>query len=226
VAAKKSEAGKPLTREQMRAAAAAERQERERITEIVLRELPKGAYCRLAGRQQKVIDEAASRYGLPLLGPTVNLFEAVKTFHDMVARYGQRMLEKRDEDLETEKLRAEIQVLKHRRRLMDAQLREKRNQWIPRRELREMMTWLAAQIHRFGERLKRDHGNGAADALNELLQTLAVAVENSKDAPTSKSTQQPPKPPTKPARSSQKTAAPAQSKTVKSRNESAATPNS
>ena len=54
-----------------------------------LKNCPKGVYLRMAGRQAKVVNEQATRYGLPLGGQIVDIGAVVQAFHNHLAEYAQ-----------------------------------------------------------------------------------------------------------------------------------------
>lgn len=85
---------------------------RAQIEENLLRKLPKGKYCDLAGRQHKLIDDAARRYDLPIGTSTINLYRAIKSLHDLIAQHAASIgRDLTDDELEAELTRQKIAKL-------------------------------------------------------------------------------------------------------------------
>jgi len=154
----------------------------------------KGIFCAYAGRQQKVIDEQADRYDLPIDGPTVDLNDAIRAYHDLItanARYirpaddaelaenGELDLdEAQHHDLQTEKLRQEIIKLRQSNERLGIQVTRDRGDSIDRRHLREMLMWLSTRLEGFGQQLRTAaNGSEAQKTLNEFLEHLADECE-------------------------------------------------
>src|SRR3990167_816588 len=131
--------------------------------------VPKGLYCQLAARQQKGIDEHGRRHQLPLLGSEVDLFAAIKAFHDLLARHSRALLSAGEGDLFSERLRGQIDHLRTKRRLLDLEIEQKQDTLVSRDELRELLTWWQQRLRAFGELLGRRYGREAQQALNDFL---------------------------------------------------------
>lgn len=82
----KKQRGEKLNRGEERALDRAKREQADRQLREGLTAIPKKLYVELSQRQHKILDEQAIRYGLPLLGPTVDLFALIRAFHDLLAR--------------------------------------------------------------------------------------------------------------------------------------------
>lgn len=186
--------GKKLTQAQARDVAWYDKQLAESIITDAMREIPKGVFCQMAGRQQKVIDEQADRYDLPIDGPTIDLFAAIKAYHDLItanARFirpaddaelvdaGELSLEDAmHHDLQTEKLRQEVIKLRQSNERLAIQVTRDRGDSIDRRSLREMLAWLSTRLEGFGQQLRRaSDGAEAQKTLNEFLEHLAEECE-------------------------------------------------
>jgi len=176
--------GKPLSKSELADIAWMERQDAAFYAELWAQKCSKGDYCRLAGRQNKVIDEAAHRYGFPIGGPVVNLYDAVKALHDFVAANGQRFASQIDEEndreeLEKEKLRKQIEgyTIENERREID--LQHARGDAIPKDNLRAALSALQAHLRSFGQQLRRTNPT-AVDDYNDFLDRLADEVASGK----------------------------------------------
>ncbi len=87
----------------------------------VLRTVPKGLYCEMAGRQHKLIDDCVRRYNLPAAGETVDLFEVITFLHNLLAKKGHRLADD-DEIAALEKQKVQQQVEKLRNESLRMQL--------------------------------------------------------------------------------------------------------
>jgi hypothetical protein len=182
--------GKKLTQAQARDLAWYDKQATEDTITAALGAIPKGVFCQLAGRQQKVIDEQADRYDLPIDGPTIDMFAAIKAYHDLItanARFirpaddaeladagGLSVEDARHHDLQTEKLRQEVIKLRQSNERLAIQVTRDRGDSIDRRTLREMLAWLSTRLEGLGQQLRRAaDGTEAQKTLNEFLDHLA-----------------------------------------------------
>lgn len=172
--------GKKLTRQQLRDVDWFDKLTRARHVEEWLQAVPKKDYCALAGRQHKLIDDAAENYDLPLSGATVHLGEVLKAFHDFMATHAHKLrgvLDGTRDELETEKLRHQIIGIEFDNQRKQVELAYSRGDAIPKTAVREALVALSAQLRTLGQTLERIHPD-ARDALNNLLETLASEIEN------------------------------------------------
>ncbi len=173
--------GKSLTRTQQRDLTWGERQTKARIIAEYVAAMPKGDYCELSGRQHKVIDDAARLYDLPLDGPVVDLGEALRALHDLIASNASRIrgdsLNDSDRDeLEDEKLRQQINKLQIENDRLSISLQRDRGDSIPRGEVADALNAVAAKMREGGRALERI-SPAARDAYNEMLEALATEIE-------------------------------------------------
>lgn len=186
--------GKKPTQVQSRDAAWHDKTQADQAAQAFAAAVPKGIFCGFAGRQQKVIDEQADRYDLPIDGPTVDLNDAIRAYHDLItanARYirpaddaesaenGDLDLdEAQHHDLQTEKLRQEIIKLRQSNERLGIQVTRDRGDSIDRQHLREMLSWLSTRLEGFGQQLRTAaNGAEAQKTLNEFLEHLADECE-------------------------------------------------
>lgn len=139
--------------------------------EDALLNLPKGIYCKLAGRQQKVIDEQAVRYSIAIDGSKIDLYQVLKRFHDILAEWGPTIneLQGAEGSLRTEKLRKEIELLERRSKSIELDIKNKQDEFIDRNTLRVRMEWLANKLRTVSERLGKRFGADAQVLLNHAL---------------------------------------------------------
>lgn len=143
----------------------------EDIRDGLLLNLPKGVYCKLAGRHQRVVDDQAVRYEMPIDGPKIDLYQVVKKFHDILGEWGPTIRELQGEEgsLRIEKMKEEIELLKKRSKAIDIDIKNRQSEFIDRATLRIRMEWLANKLRGFSERLGRRFGGDAQALFNTLL---------------------------------------------------------
>ena len=124
----------------------------------------------MSGRQTKVLNEQAERYGIPFGGRTINLPNVVRALHDFLAANARKLAAEDDEMLGSgvpspalERYREERAKLARLDRL------ERERVLVPRDEVREGLGRIAAIIRSAGEALQRQFGASAVDLLYEAL---------------------------------------------------------
>jgi hypothetical protein len=176
---KEIECGKLTARE----SAALTKWQRESIAEVrtqLLREIPKGVYCEMAGRQQKVVDEFGSRYDIPVDVPTINLFAVIKDLHTRVselAAAARPNLDADEEELVKEKLRQEIGKLQRQSAALQIDLDRNMDKLLNKADVQAGLDWLASRLRAMGTQLHRSVGQAGVDTVNEFLDALAAEVE-------------------------------------------------
>jgi hypothetical protein len=140
-----------------------ERDKEERLRWQFYRSIPQKHWRAMSGRQAKVINEQAERYGLPLGGPTVNLPALARALHDFLAENALKLAQDDDDPLlrgggspALEQYRVERTALARLDRLE-----------------REGI------LRSAGDALGRQHGPAATDLLYEALDDAAREVERS-----------------------------------------------
>ncbi|WP_146512720.1 hypothetical protein, partial [Thalassoglobus neptunius] len=63
--------------------------------------IPQKHWRQMSGRQTKVINEQAERYGIPFGGRTINLPKVVRALHEFLAANARRLLEDDDDLLQS-----------------------------------------------------------------------------------------------------------------------------
>jgi len=124
----------------------------------------------MSGRQAKVINEQAARYGIPFGGPTISLPAVVRALHDFLAENALKLAKEDDPLLQgggnspaLERYREERASLAKLDRL------EREGELIPRREGREALAQVATLIRGAGDALSRQFSPQAAEILHEAL---------------------------------------------------------
>jgi hypothetical protein len=166
---KKVLAGQELTVREQSALKRFEKEKEERLRWQYYASIPQKHWREMSGRQAKVINEQALRYGIPFGGATVNLPTVVRALHDFLADNAQKLA--RDDDLlmqggsspALERYREERAALARLDRL------EREGTLVPRDEVREGLGRIAAILRSAGDALHREFGVTAAEILLEAL---------------------------------------------------------
>jgi hypothetical protein len=141
----------------------------EQLRWQVYQSIPQKDWLRMSGRQAKVINDQAARYGIPFDGAVINLPEVVRCLHDFLAincrRIGRQSLDE-DDDGEEDNLdlyRGERYLREKLKRLQEER------SLIPRAEVHERFGRVAAILRNCGEVLQRQCGRDAHQILDEAL---------------------------------------------------------
>ena len=146
-----------------------EKEKEERLRWQFYRSIPQKHWRRMSGRQTKVINEQAARYGIPFGGPTIDLLSVAKALHDFLAKNALRLARDEDELLgggsspALERYRTERAALARLDRL------ERQKRLLPRDEVREALVRIASILRGAGDTLQRQFGTPAAEIMYEAL---------------------------------------------------------
>lgn len=174
----KLEQGGKLRRQEIRDIEWFDARQRAEAIEQWIAAVPKGDYCRLSGRQHKLVDDAARNYSLPLDASSINLQAALTALHDLIAANAHRFRTDLDRvDLEEEKLRQQIVGLERDNEKKTIELQYSRGDAIPKVAVRDALVSLAARLRTMGQTLARIDPD-ARVALNDFLEALIAEVED------------------------------------------------
>lgn len=157
------------------------RAEAEAMAETLLHNIPKGVYCALAGRQQKVVDEFGRRYDIPVDVPSIDLYAVVSELHTRISEFAAAArpnLEADEAELVREKLRQEIGKLQRQSATIQIELDRHMDRLLAKHDVQAGLDWLSNKLRAMGTRLARECGQAGVDALNELLNEFADEAEN------------------------------------------------
>jgi hypothetical protein len=147
-----------------------EKQQEEERRWQYYQNIPQKHWRQMSGRQTKVINEQAERYGIPFGGRTICLPDVVRKLHDFLAANA-RKLSADDDDMMSpevaspalEKYREERAALAKLDRL------EREQQLVPRDEVRMGLGRVASVLRTATEALQREFGPEAAALLSDAL---------------------------------------------------------
>jgi hypothetical protein len=172
--------GDKLTTRETQALTRWQRELAAELRATILSEIPKGIYCEMAGRQQKVVDEFGARYDIAVDVPTINLFVVIKELHTRVselAAAARPNLDADEEELVKEKLRQEIGKLQRQSAGLQIELDRHMDKLLAKADVQAGLEWLASRLRALGTQLHRVCGQPGVDAVNEFLDALAAEVE-------------------------------------------------
>lgn len=161
--------GKQLSTREQSTLKRIEKEKEERLRQKFYQSIPQKHWREMSGRQTKVINEQAARYGIPFGGSVINLPAVVRALHDFLADNAVK-LARDDDDLmqgsgspALERYREERAIIARLERM------EREASLIPRDEMREALGRLAGLLRTAGETLEREHGVEARSVLDEAL---------------------------------------------------------
>jgi hypothetical protein len=158
-----------------------EKEKEERLRWQYYRSIPQKHWREMSGRQTKVINEQAARYGLPFGGARVDLPGVVRALHDFLAENAVKL--GRDEDAlmsgaaspALERYREERAAIARLERL------EREGVLLPREPLRIALARVASIIRGAGETLQRQFGTEAQEILCEAIDDAEALVAKALD---------------------------------------------
>ena len=133
----------------------------------------------MSGRQTKVINEQATRYGIPFGGPKIDLSAVVKSLHDFLASNAQKLARDDDVLLQGSNSPALERYREERAELARLDRLERQRQLLPRDQMREALARIAGIIRGAGDTLQRQFGLPAVEILYEALDDAEREMENS-----------------------------------------------
>ncbi len=168
-----------LTQAEREALKRHEKQKEERLRWQYYRSVPQKHWRQMSGRQTKVINEQAARYGLGFGGAKIDLPAVVRSLHDFLAENAQRLARDDDELLQggsspaLERYREERALLARLDRL------ERERRLLPRDAVREALGRIAAILRGAGDALSREFGAAAAEVLHQALDDCQREIASS-----------------------------------------------
>lgn len=150
--------------------------------------IPKKLWVQWSGRQYKILDEQAQRYGIPVGEAKIDLAAVAVWIHDLLAAHGRRILAGDSaseiwDDLEAgDEPREFSSPALEKKREVEYQLRlrdlaERDGQLVSREHTRQGLALAAGIFKQFGDTLQRQFGSDALDLWNDALNDWERAIE-------------------------------------------------
>lgn len=189
-ALEKQQGGQQPTSRELEALRRWERAKEERLRWQYYATIPHKHVRTMSGRQSKVINEMALRYGIPFAGATVDLRAIVKALFDFLADYGPRLAVANGDDplLDGPASPALERYRNARANREEFAFQRDLGEWIARDQVHDALGQLSAILRNAGELLQRQFGADAHAILDEALadfdrklESFVGAVEDSDD---------------------------------------------
>jgi hypothetical protein len=140
--------------------------------------IPQKHWREMSGRQTKVLNEQAERYGIPFGGRTICLPRVVKAFHDFLAKNARKLADEDDPLLNSDVASPALERYREERAAMARLDRlEREGQLVARGDVREGLGRVAAIIRAAGDGLLQQFGPEAVELLNESLSDAEREIE-------------------------------------------------
>ncbi|MCO6438171.1 MAG: hypothetical protein J5J06_13840 [Phycisphaerae bacterium] len=158
-----------LTRQERDALRRHEKAKEERLRWQHYSSIPQKHWRQMSGRQTKILNEQAERYGIPFGGRFIDLPKVVRALHDFLAANKYRLASESDDMLQGGSSPALERYRTERAELARLDRLERQRQLLPRDEVREALGQIASILREAGESLQRQFGRAAAEVLYEAL---------------------------------------------------------
>jgi hypothetical protein len=169
-AMRKMQSRQELTRDERNALKRYEKDKEERLRWQYYRSIPQKHWREMSGRQTKVINEQASRYGLPLGGPFVDLTKLSRAIHDFLADNAIKLAREEDPMMAGGAGSPSLEMYREEKaKLARLDRLQREGELMPRSDARAGMGRVAALLRRIGDYLQRTYGSAAMDAFYEAL---------------------------------------------------------
>src|SRR3989304_5130023 len=171
--------GKEPTREELKAVKRYEDELEEQQRLKHFSAIRKKEWREWSGRQIKVINEQALRYGLPMGGPIINLLDFFRCFHDFLAKNAPKLAGRDNKDPTLAGFTSP--AMERKRQLecerLELQLKRERSLCIERKIIHEGHGLIAGILRNAGEALFRQFGPAAQKILNDSLDNCAREID-------------------------------------------------
>lgn len=165
------------TREERAAARRAEKERDEQAREEHYRTCPKKLWRQWSCRQDKVLNQQAARYGIPIGGAKINLQEVAFWLHNFLAERARQLAGEDPDDPDSGSAALE------RMRVAKAKLEELRyerecGKWLSRSAVHDAHARIASVLRVAGEALLKQCGPAAQKILNDALEDCKREVDH------------------------------------------------
>jgi hypothetical protein len=171
--------GKELTSRERTLVKRLEKEKEERLRWQYYASIPQKHWRQMSGRQTKVINEQAARYGIPFGGALINLPAVVRALHDFLAENATKLAHDDDELLHGTNSPALERYRDERAMLARLDRLEREGCLVPRDKVREALGRMATMLREAGDTLQREFGMAALDIFLEALDDVERELERS-----------------------------------------------
>jgi hypothetical protein len=181
-----------LTKPERAALKRHEKEKEERLRWQYYTAVPQKHWRQMSGRQAKVINEQARRYGIPFGGSTVHLPSVIRAFHDFLAENAQKLARDEDPLMQGSGSPALERYREERAAMARLDRLEREQKLLPRDVAREALGRVAAILRGAGDSLQRQYGPGAVEILYEALDDSQREIERAFGETANATPQRPP----------------------------------
>jgi len=178
-ALEKQRRGEKPSRDEIAALRRFEKQRDEEQRQKHYRSIRKKEWREWSGRQIKVINEQAERYGLPIGSATIDLPAFVKALHEFLADNARKLAGADDDDPEIAGVASP--ALERKRqfecRKLELQIEREQGLWIERRIIHDGHSRIGGILRVAGEALLRQFGSRAQKILNDALDNCKREID-------------------------------------------------
>lgn len=150
----------------------------------IYRSIPQKDWIEMSGRQAKVLNEQAQRYGLPFDGATIDLPILARTLHDFLSVHARRLSRSISNPLESSQEGEAAgpdpsELLKHEQYLRERMKRlHEEGALIERDVVHASLAQIAKLLRTCGESLQKKFGPVAQDLVDSALADCERAIED------------------------------------------------
>ena len=172
--------GQELTGPERAAVKRYEKGKRERNAWDCYNAIPQKHWRQMSGRQTKVLNEQAARYGIPFGGATINLPAVVRALHDFLAENAVKLARDEDPLLQGGPASPALEAYRvERAALAKLDRMERERLLVPRDDVRQALGRIAAILRGAGDTLQRQCGPAAVEILFEALDDAQREMDRS-----------------------------------------------
>jgi hypothetical protein len=168
-AVKKVMAHEELSRREREALRRHEKDQEEKRRWQYYRSIPQKHWRAMSGRQTKVINEQAERYGIPFGGAVIDLAKVVKSLHNFLADNALKLARDDDPLMQGSGSPALEEYRKERAALARLDRLQREGVLMPRETARQALGQIASLLRGAGDTLQRQFGPAAVEVLYEAL---------------------------------------------------------
>jgi hypothetical protein len=156
-----------------------EKDKEERLRWQYYSSIPQKHWRAMSGRQTKVLNEQAARYGIPFGGAQIDLPAVVRAWHDFLADNAHKLSRDDDELMQGSGSPALERYREERAAIARLDRMERESALLPRHEVREAMGRVAAILRNAGDALQRQFGPAAVEILYEAIDDARREIDRS-----------------------------------------------
>ena len=166
-----------LTKRERAALNRHEKDKEERLRWQYYAAIPQKHWRQMSGRQTKVLNEQAVRYGIPFGGATINLGAVVRSLHDFLADNAVKLARDDDELMQGSGSPALERYREERAAIARLDRLERERELLPRDDVRQALGRIASILRGAGDTLQRQFGQAAVEILYEAMEDAEREIE-------------------------------------------------